>query len=158
MGLRTHTIRHTHLLCLLPSESQEVVSRPRLQHGTLTKSNAARPHRVHHLTTTFPQIPLADLHVSSMTAPPKKTEKNGMFDTPACLVRGCENLYESADQNMSYPDLMRASLDCSVLSQITELPEWPSMTFSALLLFRLQMWMTPFPDLQNPRRCLLIAV
>lgn len=47
-------------------------------------------------------------------------------------------------------DLTRVLVDCSVLTQMTELPEWPSKIFSGLLLFRFHIWMAPFPDLQNP--------
>lgn len=45
---------------------------------------------------------------------------------------------------------MRASVDCSVLTQMTELPACPSTIFRALLVFRFQMWMEPFPELQKP--------
>lgn len=46
--------------------------------------------------------------------------------------------------------LMSALAVCSVLTQMTELPEWPSRIFWALLVFRFQMWISPFPELQNP--------
>lgn len=53
---------------------------------------------------------------------------------------------------------MRVSFPCSVLTQMTELLEWPSNIFSALLVFMFQIWMAPFPDLQNPTACFMKAV
>ena len=65
----------SHLLCLLSSKSQQEVSRAGLQRGALTEPNAASPYRVDHLTATFTQVPQRDLHVPSLTAPPKQRQK-----------------------------------------------------------------------------------
>lgn len=110
---------------------------------------------------------------STQSPPPGCGLLSGPTDRPACPGPDCSTeeetgsfLYSSVCSEklnqvrsfVSDPDLMRASLDCSVLSQITEFPECPSTVFSALLLFRFQMWMAPFPDLQNHTGCFLGAV
>ena len=67
----------SNLLCLFSSKGQQVMSRACLQRGALTESNTAGPHRVHHLTATFAQVPQTDLHVPSLTAPPtERTRTN----------------------------------------------------------------------------------
>lgn len=39
-------------------------------------------------------------------------------------------------------------MERTVLTQITEAPEWPSKTFSARRVFRFHTWTKPFPDLE----------
>ncbi len=65
----------SHLLCLLSSKCQQIQPRARLQQGALAESNTASPHRVHHLATTFAQIPQTYPHVPSLTAPPTERTK-----------------------------------------------------------------------------------
>lgn len=59
----------SHLLCLLSSEGQQIVSRVHLQCAALTETDTPRPHRVHHLAATLSQVPQAHLHVPALTAP-----------------------------------------------------------------------------------------
>lgn len=72
---KAHRRLHTNLFCLLSSKGQQKRPRARLQQGALTESHAVCPHRVHHLTTTFTQIPETDPHVPSLTASSTKRTK-----------------------------------------------------------------------------------
>jgi len=79
----------TDLFCLWSSEGQQVRPRARLQHGALTESNTAGPHRVHHLTTTFAQIPQTDPHVPSLTAPAMEGTKTDGSCSSSHISKSC---------------------------------------------------------------------
>lgn len=59
----------SHLLCLLSSEGQQIVSWVHLQCAALTETDAPCPHRVHHIAATLTQVPQTHLHVPALTAP-----------------------------------------------------------------------------------------
>lgn len=146
-----------HLLCLLSSKGQQVISKTLLQGGALTESNAAGPHRVHHFTATFTQIPQMDLHVPSLTTQKDTNQRQATVSQLSSKNKNklIQKVKLSREGAILY--LMRASVACSVLTQMTELPSWPSTTFSALLEFRFQTWIAPFPELKNPAGCIMKA-